>query len=138
MKFVVKIFIKLNEILLFIFAVLIPLIFLTFLIIAPTRLGVNLVDEFGLEMFGLGILILIIYFAIYELAVIMAFGVLAIMIENYKNLQSIADLVEFRYGISNSSKPPVGNAQNFKVEPSLGLSSKKKEIESVHNSENQT
>ena len=119
MKLVAKVFIVLNELLLVAAAVLLPLIAIIVAIKDPSALGMETMYQPGLswELFILGLLL-------WELLVVVSFGVLAIVVENYKNLQAIADHIASHEAHSNRTTPPVGDAPNVRVEPSLGKGTK--------------
>lgn len=80
MKLVAKIFIFLNDLLLFSAAVVVPVLAIVVYIKNPNALSADI--PIGLFILWLGI---------YELLVVISFGVLAIIVENYRNLQKIAD-----------------------------------------------
>ena len=117
MKIVAKVFIMLNEVLLFIAAILLPLISLIVAIKNPSAVGMT-IDGTGPNpsFFFLGL-------GLWELLVVVSFGVLAILVENYKNLQIIADHVASHDAHSNRLTPPISKAPSVRVEPSLGKSS---------------
>jgi hypothetical protein len=119
MKLVAKIFIVLNELLLVAAAVLLPLIAIIVAIKDPSALGMETRYQPGLswELFILGLLL-------WELLVVVSFGVLAIVVENYKNLQAIADHIASHEAHSNRPTPPVGHAPSVRVGPSLGKDAK--------------
>ena len=114
MKLVAKVFITLNEVLLFLAAVLVPLIAIIVAIKDPSALGIESRYQSGLSW-----TYFIIGLALWELLVVVSFGVLAIVVENYKNLQAIADHIASHDAHSNRPAPPVGNAPSVRVEPSL-------------------
>ena len=120
MKLVAKVFIMLNEVLLFIAAILLPLMFLIVAIKDPSAIGMETKYQPGLN-WGIFIIVLVVW----ELIVVVSFGVLAIVVENYKNLQIIADHVASHDAHSNSLTPPISKAPSVRVEPSLGKSSEK-------------
>lgn len=118
MKLVAKVFIVLNELLLVAAAVLLPLLAIIVAIKDPSALGMETMYQPGLswELFILGLLL-------WELLVVVSFGVLAIVVENYKNLQAIAEHIASHDAHSNKPTPPVGKAPSARIEPSLGKSS---------------
>lgn len=85
MKAVAKVFVILNEILLFIFAILLPAIGLFVALTNPSSLGL----DFGstTESFWTIIVALLVW----EILVVISFGLIAITIENYNNLKKIAE-----------------------------------------------
>lgn len=83
MKLVAKIFIILNDILLFIAAIALPIVALVVFIKNPSALGVGTTWE-----------VFLLWLIIYELLVVISFGVLAISVENYRNLKRIADAID--------------------------------------------
>lgn len=80
MKLVAKIFILLNDLLLFAAAVIVPVLAVVAYIKNPNAIGADI----PMALF-------ILWLGIYELLVVISFGVLAIIVENYRNLQKIAD-----------------------------------------------
>lgn len=80
MKLVANLFILLSDLLLFAAAVIVPVLAVAGYITNPNGIGADI--PLGLFILWLGI---------YELLVVIIFGVLAIIVENYRNLQKIAD-----------------------------------------------
>lgn len=85
MKTVAKVFIILNEILLFIFAILIPAIGILVAFTNPSALG----SGFGSTTDSFWTIIVVIL--VWEVLVVISFGLIAITIENYNNLKKIAE-----------------------------------------------
>ena len=115
MKAVAKVFVILNEILLFIFAILLPAIGLLIAFTNPSAVGLGLsqaADSFWTIIFAL---------IVWEVLVVVSFGLIAITIENYNNLKKIAESISQptnQVGIYRDSHPvvPRGIARN---EPKL-------------------
>lgn len=87
MKAVAKVFVILNEILLFIFAILLPAIGLLIAFTNPSAVGLGFspaTDSFWTIIFAL---------VVWEVLVVISFGLIAITIENYNNLKKIAESV---------------------------------------------
>ena len=118
MKIVARVFIYLNELLLFFAAILLPLIALIVAIKDPSAIGLETKYQPGLSWgyFIIGL-------AVWELIVVVSFGVLAIVVENYKNLQAIAEHIASHDAHSNKPTQPVGKAPSARIEQSLGKSS---------------
>lgn len=112
MKLVAKIFIWLNEVLLFIAVFLLPTLFVVFAIKNPTSLGMNNLSDGGWWLLALGLIL-------WELFVVSAFGMLAILIANYNNLTIIADHVAKGSGPTDMSSIFGGAKADRRSEPRM-------------------
>ena len=98
MKAVAKVFVILNEILLFIFAILLPAIGLLIAFTNPSAVGLGFspaTDSFWTIIFAL---------VVWEVLVVISFGLIAITIENYNNLKKIAESVS----------QPINNLESYR------------------------
>lgn len=98
MKAVAKVFVILNEILLFIFAILLPAIGLLITFTNPSAVGLGFspaTDSFWTIIFAL---------VVWEVLVVISFGLIAITIENYNNLKKIAESVS----------QPINNLESYR------------------------
>jgi hypothetical protein len=85
MQTVAKVFVILNEILLFIFAIFLPAIGALIAFMNPSLLGLG----FGTN--SLPVWVIVLALIVWEVLVVISFGLIAIAIENYNNLKKIAD-----------------------------------------------
>lgn len=113
MKAVAKVFVILNERLLFIFAILLPAVSLLIAFTNPSAVGMGFspaTESFWTIIFAL---------VVWEVLVVIGFGIIAITIENYNNLKKSQKVFHNPSTMLNLKKTVIPLCRETLLEPKL-------------------